>query len=323
MSQPSGTCPVCKKSFTKEDDIVICPSCGAPYHRACYTKAGNCVFSDKHGAGFEYQPEGKKADAEPAKSQTGDKAGTTGKNDAARDGEGIRCPNCGTINDGGNIFCEQCGTPLHQDFTAEPSWGGYGPGAGARGPVDTAGSIDEIPKKDWAAFVGPSAQTYLYRLSLQDQRKSKISFMASAFLVAPLYFAYRKMWGWAVATFVVLLGLSVPGYLAVFKDAGIPWFSSLSLGVLNQVSSATTWVSLGLQFVIGLFALYLYRRQAAKKMRTLKEKYPVAQEYRDMLAKKGGTSAMGVAVVLAAYVALYAVVYVNFGNYLYTYFGFM
>ena len=26
-------CPVCHKEFTPEDDIVVCPECGAPYHR--------------------------------------------------------------------------------------------------------------------------------------------------------------------------------------------------------------------------------------------------------------------------------------------------
>ncbi len=26
-------CPVCGKAFTDEDDIVVCPKCGAPYHR--------------------------------------------------------------------------------------------------------------------------------------------------------------------------------------------------------------------------------------------------------------------------------------------------
>ena len=36
-------CPVGGKPFTKDDDIVVCPVCGAPYHRACYQEAGHCV----------------------------------------------------------------------------------------------------------------------------------------------------------------------------------------------------------------------------------------------------------------------------------------
>ena len=41
-------CPVCGKPFTSDDDIVVCPECGAPYHRACYQQAGHCIFQEKH-----------------------------------------------------------------------------------------------------------------------------------------------------------------------------------------------------------------------------------------------------------------------------------
>ena len=36
-------CSVCGKALTDTDDIVVCPDCGAPYHRACYEKQGGCV----------------------------------------------------------------------------------------------------------------------------------------------------------------------------------------------------------------------------------------------------------------------------------------
>ena len=29
-------CAACGKKFTAEDDVVVCPECGTPYHRACY-----------------------------------------------------------------------------------------------------------------------------------------------------------------------------------------------------------------------------------------------------------------------------------------------
>ena len=36
MSNYTGCkCPVCQQPFTETDDIVVCPECGAPYHRAC------------------------------------------------------------------------------------------------------------------------------------------------------------------------------------------------------------------------------------------------------------------------------------------------
>ena len=49
-------CPVCQQPFTEEDDLVVCPECGAPYHRACYQKNAGCLFAGRHGAGFEWKP---------------------------------------------------------------------------------------------------------------------------------------------------------------------------------------------------------------------------------------------------------------------------
>ena len=35
-------CPVCGKSFTADDDIVVCPDCGTPHHRECYKTENKC-----------------------------------------------------------------------------------------------------------------------------------------------------------------------------------------------------------------------------------------------------------------------------------------
>ena len=41
-------CPVCDKKFTDEDDIVVCPVCGTPHHRACYQQEGRCAFEEQN-----------------------------------------------------------------------------------------------------------------------------------------------------------------------------------------------------------------------------------------------------------------------------------
>ena len=57
-------CPVCEKTFTKQDDVVVCPECGAPYHRGCYQKEGHCIFEEKHQKGESWQtPSRKKGNA--------------------------------------------------------------------------------------------------------------------------------------------------------------------------------------------------------------------------------------------------------------------
>ena len=49
-------CVACRQPLKPEDDIVVCPDCGAPYHRACYEKLGHCQFEAQHGPDFEWQP---------------------------------------------------------------------------------------------------------------------------------------------------------------------------------------------------------------------------------------------------------------------------
>lgn len=49
-------CPVCQQPFSDGDDVVVCPECGAPYHRACYQKNAGCLFADRHAPGFEWKP---------------------------------------------------------------------------------------------------------------------------------------------------------------------------------------------------------------------------------------------------------------------------
>ena len=54
MNYKNKQCPVCKNLFKDSDDIVVCPDCGAPYHRECYNETKKCIYEDKHGNGFSY-----------------------------------------------------------------------------------------------------------------------------------------------------------------------------------------------------------------------------------------------------------------------------
>lgn len=47
-------CIVCKKKFIKDDDIVVCETCGTPYHRECYSKMGKCINDEFHINGWTF-----------------------------------------------------------------------------------------------------------------------------------------------------------------------------------------------------------------------------------------------------------------------------
>ena len=101
MARYTGNhCPVCEQAFTDDDDIVVCPDCGTPYHRACWQKTGACMHQSEHAAGFEWKPEfGPEAESAAAEAV---------------------CPNCGTHNEPGAARCSHCGVPLPQSGDAEP-----------------------------------------------------------------------------------------------------------------------------------------------------------------------------------------------------------
>ncbi len=89
MNHIGKNCPVCNTPFNNEDDIVVCPECGTPYHRVCYEKEGECIYKDMHGV-------------------------SDFKNDsdeASSDNFAV-CPVCGNTNARDALFCNKCGTSL-------------------------------------------------------------------------------------------------------------------------------------------------------------------------------------------------------------------
>ena len=42
-------CAYCQAVLFEEDDVVWCPECGAPHHRACWQSLGHCAREALHG----------------------------------------------------------------------------------------------------------------------------------------------------------------------------------------------------------------------------------------------------------------------------------
>ncbi|MCL2087137.1 MAG: hypothetical protein FWH05_06040 [Oscillospiraceae bacterium] len=47
--------PCCNKEFAENDDIVVCPECGSPHHRACWFEKGHCANLARHGGGYVWK----------------------------------------------------------------------------------------------------------------------------------------------------------------------------------------------------------------------------------------------------------------------------
>ena len=138
-------CPVCGQEFKEDDDVVVCPECGAPYHRECYLKEGHCVFTDLHEAKKEWAP--------PAPPKAPESSAEI------KDRE---CPRCGYLNAHSALFCGRCGTGLlgepqqHRNFDQsrqnmggtrpdQSRWGQGAPGQGAPGQSGQERGTQDAP----------------------------------------------------------------------------------------------------------------------------------------------------------------------------------
>lgn len=304
MSQNLGECPVCHKNIQQGEDTVVCPDCGTPYHRACWQQTGHCVYSDKHGTGFEY----KAPQAQPTQ------AASPGNTQQAAEGAAtVVCPRCHAQNSARNIFCERCGNALHgqpsQPNNANNSrpYGGmpYYTNNDTNGPtppygfaVDLNGEIDGISKKDWNTFIGTSQAAYLPRLIQQETRNTKLGGFFSAFFVPQYYFAYRKMWGWAGLLTVLSVLQSLPSLFMLMLSSGHTVFG-LTVDTLYSLNNVTYILGWAIRIACGVFSLWLYRQHAGKKIKALRIKYPEENTYQAELQKNGGTSWAGVLLVTA------------------------
>lgn len=296
-------CPVCQQPFAESDDIVVCPDCGAPYHRGCYQKNAGCLFAGRHAPGFEWKPAPGECPAAEAPQAPG----------AAPDTPEIACAACGAMNPVAGLFCETCGAPLHKGAprydptSAERSPAAYGPASAP--PADPFQmdavppefrvrpdeEIDGISARDWAAYLGKNASYYLLNFKRISATGRKMSLCFSAFLFGPLYFFYRKMWVPALAYLAMDAVIYLPAILNLMIYAENPLVAGLSaqaLPALYTVSSVLVWV---LKFLSGSFAVWIYKNTAAKRIRAARSSGPASGP---ALAKAGGTSTVALVLVV-------------------------
>lgn len=295
-------CASCHKPLKEGDDIVICPECGAPYHRACYDALGECVFRAKHGSGFEYIPPEAKPDV---------------------NANGPICPACHTQNPPDALFCERCGQPMrhsfspdpdgaapHYDPVGEPNFFGAAGGPGAQyasgdvmAQLHLAKEYDGIPTQDWMTYIGNSAPYYLYQFQRMDESGRKTSFCWSALLVPEFYFFYRKMWGWGALALVASLLVSVPSFLSLAVTLGavtaLP-ISASALSTLGTVCGVLNWV---VRIASCLFGFYLFRRSAAQRMHAMQNTGADDAAYHAELKRRGGPSYLAAALIGVAILA--------------------
>lgn len=239
-------CPVCNKPFQPGDDIVVCPECGAPYHRGCYKEVGHCIFEDKHGTADSWQPP---------------KVHTENQSDS------VRCPRCGHDNAPGALFCEHCGAsisknddgeytqkyaPFGQNGSQQPNSGSVPP-FGAAGQQPNGWPYGQVPFVfDPMAGIDPeetidgekagelckviqSNTTYYLPVFMNHEKFHKHRFNFAAFLLGGGWLLYRKMYPIGAVVSAVVLVLEV---LTQFFT--VQYSSQILLQAMNQLGISST-----------------------------------------------------------------------------------
>lgn len=309
-------CPVCNNRFTAEDDIVVCPECGAPHHRECYKLENKCANEEYHGTGYKWERSASAAEKNNAVEAT------------------ANCPVCGFLNKETDENCARCGSRLHAEAQPQPeqrttqngSYHGQGAYQDIFRGAETANGQETMfsflgfdPNEDMggatltevSGFVRTNILYYLPIFKRMKDFGTKISFNLTCLIFPNLYFANRKMWFWAIIATILEVICSLPSLIVVMADMSsngafaIPGAEILAefvsnhkddLFFFNEVFGMAFWV---VKIVCCLFGNWLYYRFTLSSLKKLKEQSPDSAVAPGVLIAKGGTKPLNMILVLA------------------------
>lgn len=279
MNYIGEECFGCGKKFEADDDVVVCPDCGTPYHRICYKEAGECVNHQLHESGESWHK------------HTVSDAGTADvfENQNEKTEAGVICPRCGCFNQPNARCCLKCGMPLDESQKA-PEAESMNGGAFFGGASLNNGAIGFNPDEEIAAGVTLKEATQfvdanpLYYIPLFKRMKdfgTKISLNFVCLFFPSLYFANRKMWIPAVLIGILSAILSIPELLYIIGSQSdmLPLMNNISdfiynneklITNLSDICSVVDWL---LKLLCCLFANWIYFRHTIKKITKTKAYY--------------------------------------------------
>ena len=253
--------PVCTKSFGEEDDIVVCPKCGAPYHRECYKEKGKCIFTDLHKEKKTWK-------------EVYDKSEEPSDEDESDENNYSVCKHCGHKNSDDSIVCEKCGEFLtgssgfvqsdpddpDDDMDEEselekireqmrnvgPVMGStnfYANGMPVQFGFDEKEDHDGVTTKELVDYVGGNVLYYLPVFSrLNKYNTTRFNF--AAFLFNGTWYFYRKQYLKGIIISLFMLGINIlQNYVSYFWASGLWEKANNALDAAERMPSYNEYIS--------------------------------------------------------------------------------
>ena len=293
-------CIICQKRFTEDDDIVVCPDCGTPYHRECWAAKGKCINTSLHAVGGSWS--------------------AVQQENLLRHG-GKVCPHCQQVNPPDARKCNSCGGDLEtEEYAGErvriplPNSAGmfFEPQDPCCG-LSPDEKMEEERLGDVANFVKKNTLYYVPLFRRFRDTGHKLSLNLTCALFPHLYFAYRKMWPMAIISCIIMIVCSLPNVMlgmlqtlntpefmqslsemygvdATAMFTGLTGFLKANEALLENLNVPMYLIGIAIRMLFCLFGNHMYYRFVLKRVGRIRQTAPNAHVRKALLDAEGGTN---------------------------------
>jgi|GEM_PF-1149632 len=308
MNYTDEKCICCDQNFIAGDDVVVCPECGTPHHRACYKENGSCINAALH--------------------ETGESWKRTPQPEPVFDAEIVEDLNGGAERIVLNVDefekendAKEQGMQFEIDLDSKTL--GFDPEEDCNGV-----RLEEV-----ADFVKSNRIYYISTFKRMKDFGKIITFNVLCFFFPHLFFANRKMWFSAVIATIFIFVLGLPGRCLELvselgkenlTDAYFPFFpfinmqtiaSFFDMNVIDYIKTNEAKIdklaeifkilTYAVSAFMCLFANRWYYNHSVKSIKKAKRLTDNPEMLSERLSAIGGTSIGGVAITaVVCYIAL-------------------
>jgi len=288
MKYKGEKCFFCNEEFQDNDDVVVCPECGTPYHRHCYEEAGSCINHSLHESGESWKGE-HSADDEVKTDDKQDIQSTLNDTDSA-------------LNQSEAEFSGGSENEFIRFDLNKPFFG-----------LDPNEDFEGVRMSELFAFVKTNTMYYIPLFKKMKSMGSKISFNLTSFFFPYFYFANRKMWFMALISVFVMLILQIPAVLinlsdsisyGFFDESMIHYVKNVLSNLLSFIENnyntietfawACNLIGYAFRIAMCLFGNWLYYRFTIKSVNKIKLRCPDSSRSMSIISNSGGTSTLNI-----------------------------